>query len=557
MKIILHSPPAVIAAVEALESGVTLSSLRGDRLRILKRSNRKQAKLSLILLDWGVRESFHLLHYLKNQTAPRDAFEVILIEYYDHVSEPAKTFESEIDTWVLLEMPRDCYYHKHLMYNAGVVFSQGEILMFGDSDAMVKPSFIATILQAFERDPLIVYHVDEFRNVRRDLYPFNYPSFEEVAGDGCINDIDGKTKGILDQIDPIHSRNYGACMCAWRKDIVAVGGADEDLTYLGHICGPYDMTFRLMNFGRRLVWEEEEYLFHTWHPGTDGFDNYLGPHDGKNMSTTAFQAMCTGRVPPWVENKAIQHLRRGLPAQDTDLQDLLIDAQYAAAFQRSRLAGPVATQPSEASSPNPKRLHAFYKGYDFYRVENSFYAVPESRERPDLEGADWRAMDGVLHGSSFRELRDHLDAPGSATRVTLIETVGSTNICSIGRRFAVVPHALGQTDFDNPAYRDDPRIVWAESLGDALRTAARSGLEAPPLDQPNVTGSGVIRQVGQLQDAVAVLRYRLAAVESDVSGIYRSRTWRILVRVGHVLQKIAGMIGFRRQDGRPFPRRRS
>src|SRR5580765_8344800 len=103
-------------------------------MRIIKQSTRKQPKLSLILLDWGVRESFHLLHYLKDQTVPRDAFEVILVEYYSGISEPLKKFESEVDTWILLGMPEECYYHKHLMYNAGVVFSKGEILMIADSD---------------------------------------------------------------------------------------------------------------------------------------------------------------------------------------------------------------------------------------------------------------------------------------------------------------------------------------------------------------------------------------------------------------------------------------
>lgn len=110
----------------------------------------------MILLDWGVRESFHLLHYLKTQSAPRDCFEVIVVEYYDHVSEAVREFESEVDIWVLLEMPADCYYHKHLMYNAGAVFSSGEILMFGDSDAMVRPRFVESIVAAFDRDPLIV-----------------------------------------------------------------------------------------------------------------------------------------------------------------------------------------------------------------------------------------------------------------------------------------------------------------------------------------------------------------------------------------------------------------
>src|SRR5262249_26347088 len=153
--------------------------------------------------------------------------------YYDHLSPAAQKFEAEIDTWLLLEMPEECYYHKHLMYNAGIVFAGGAIVMFGDSDAMVRPTFVSTIVDKFESDPLLVYHLDEFRNVRRDFYPFNYPSFDDVLGDGCINNVKGKTKGVVDTIDPMHSRNYGACMCASRKDLIAIGGADEDLTYLG------------------------------------------------------------------------------------------------------------------------------------------------------------------------------------------------------------------------------------------------------------------------------------------------------------------------------------
>src|ERR1700682_1785929 len=320
-------------------------------MRFIKRSTRSHPRVSLILLDWGVRESFHLLHYLKDQTVAREDFEVILIEYYGAVSAAARKFESEIDTWMLLEMPADCYYHKHLMYNAGVVLGKGEMLMFMDSDAMVRPPFRDAILKAFAREPLIVYHMDEFRNVRRDYYPFNYPSFEDVLGDGCINNVDGKTKGILDDIDPMHTRNSGAGMCARRNDIIAIGGADEDLTYLGHICGPYEMAFRLMNSGRRLVWETEEYMYHTWHPGSDGIDNYLGPHDGKNMSTTAFQAMCTGRVPPWVENRAIRRLRTGQATSgaETELMDVLIDPEYRRAFDRTKLGGPSATVTAAAT----------------------------------------------------------------------------------------------------------------------------------------------------------------------------------------------------------------
>jgi hypothetical protein len=119
----------------------------------------------------------------------------------------------------------------------------------------------------------------------------------------------GKTTGLLDTIDPLHTRNYGACMSALREDLINIGGADEHIDYLGHICGPYEMTFRLVNAGKKEVWHEDEFLYHVWHPGQAGFGNYLGPHDGKHVSTTALQCRKTQRILPLVENSAIRMLR--------------------------------------------------------------------------------------------------------------------------------------------------------------------------------------------------------------------------------------------------------
>jgi len=96
----------------------------------------------------------------------------------------------------LLEMPEDCYYHKHLMYNAGIVVAKGDICVICDSDAMVKPGFIRSIITEFENHPNTVLHIDQFRNARKDLYPFCYPDFSEVTGRGCINNVGGKTRGL-------------------------------------------------------------------------------------------------------------------------------------------------------------------------------------------------------------------------------------------------------------------------------------------------------------------------------------------------------------------------
>lgn len=280
-------------------------------MRIYKESGLASPKVSLILLDWSVRESFHICHYLRNQTVARDQFEVIVLEYYSTLSPALLQFEEDFDTIAALEMPKSSCYHKHLMYNIGFLLSKGDIIVICDSDAMAKPTFIESIIKEFNEDPNIILHLDQFRNSRKDLYPFNYPPFETIIDKGCINWADGITKGIEATSDVLHRRNYGACFCCKRKDFIAIGGADEHIDYVGHICGPYDLTFRLNNLGRKEIWHHKEFLYHTWHPGSDGVDNYFGPHDGRNMSTTALNHIATGRTKPHVINPLIKKMQKG------------------------------------------------------------------------------------------------------------------------------------------------------------------------------------------------------------------------------------------------------
>jgi hypothetical protein len=323
-------------------------------MRLLKRSRRERPSISLILLDWSVRESFHLLHYLTRQTVRRDAFEVIVVEYYDRESPALAPFADEVDTWLLLEMPRDTLYHKHLMYNAGLILARSPIVVIVDSDAMVRPGLLAVILDSFERQPRQVLHFDQFRNNRRDFYPFNFPSFEEVVGRGCVNNCNGQTTGLVDLRDPLHTRNYGAGMCAPRADLIAIGGADEHIDYLGHICGPYDMTFRLFNNGLPEVWHESEFLYHTWHPGQAGVDNYQGPHDGRQMSTTALDALISRRVFPLVENAAIASLRRGEAIGEDGLLARLIDPSALRVWQGAHGGRAPRRQPAEQARDSGK-----------------------------------------------------------------------------------------------------------------------------------------------------------------------------------------------------------
>ena len=103
-------------------------------------------RVSLILLDWSCRESFHFLDFINEQTVSRDQYEVLWIEYYgrrpkeiDNLLE--KYMKSNkppcLDQWIAVNMPSTLYYHKHLMYNIGIVRAHGDIIVICDSDSIV------------------------------------------------------------------------------------------------------------------------------------------------------------------------------------------------------------------------------------------------------------------------------------------------------------------------------------------------------------------------------------------------------------------------------------
>lgn len=50
---------------------------------IFQNKNLQNPIVSIILIDWSVRHSFHILYYLNKQTVERKKYEIIWIEYYD------------------------------------------------------------------------------------------------------------------------------------------------------------------------------------------------------------------------------------------------------------------------------------------------------------------------------------------------------------------------------------------------------------------------------------------------------------------------------------------
>lgn len=454
--------------------------------------------VSIILLDWSCRESFHILHYLNKQKVPREQYEVIWIEYYNRRSTEIEVQLKDceklqkspvVDKWIVMEMPDDVYYHKHLMYNVGIASSKGDIVVICDSDAMVSENFIKAIIDAFKKDSKIVLHFDQFRNTRRDLYPFNYPSFQAVIGEGCINNVNGKTVGVIDIKDPIHTRNYGACMCARRNDLIAIGGADEHINYLGYICGPYEMTFRLMNYGLREVWHKSEFIYHTWHPGYGGVGNFVGPHDTFLISTVALESFDSGRIKPFVENEAIQQLHKLNSNLKITIEDKLINHSIStkwtyntiskdSKFKIRYIEDPLEKYTERLNtgdhiSPYNELVRIFedpeliitYKSFNIIRFFEKIYGLPQALGPVDFKSFEHIDHPAILHAENVHEVKKLIDVVGLSIIALLnkppeiLESYKEHNIVSYLNQIYGVPHSLGNVYLINAAQRKQPSIL--------------------------------------------------------------------------------------------------
>jgi len=363
----------------------------------------ERPKVSFVLLDWSCRESFHMFHYLNQQNVPRDNYEIIWIEYYNRRSPEIRKWLEDcarqskppmLDQWIVMDMPETLYYHKHLMYNIGIVLSRGEVVTICDSDAMVRPTFVETIIKSFEEDPNIALHMDEVRNNDQRFHPFNYPSFDEVEGEGAINLKNGTTTGLLDTKDPLHTLNYGACLCARRDDLISIGGSDEHLDYLGHVCGPYELTFRLKNLGRREF----------WHPGQAGSGNYVGPHDGMHMSSTALEAVKSGRIQPLLENKAIRALREDPTLNPKTLIPQLIDPSCFEKWTYEAMSESSSFYVWETAELVESLFH-----YNIIRHMGRFYGLPQALGAVDLNKREEREHPDILVAGSHEEIKNLIE----------------------------------------------------------------------------------------------------------------------------------------------------
>lgn len=244
--------------------------------------------LSIILIDWGVRERFHALDWLAQQTVPREKYELIWVEWGSRVVPVVKDKADHF-----LALGKSGLYHKHEAINAGLAQSTGRIVTMCDSDAVFPAEFVESVIGAFAERKVLMHH--EHRS--NESYP-----------DGATLD-EIKAKPFVDLIP-----NTSACTSMLRRDAIGFGGVDEHESYRGILSGQFELVWRLINSGVSEVWHDSVYIYHFDHPGGSGrgqsnTERAPDSHELDMHNLTGVEGFRSGRLLPLVENSKIHQLR--------------------------------------------------------------------------------------------------------------------------------------------------------------------------------------------------------------------------------------------------------
>lgn len=291
-----------------------------------KNTSEETPLVSIILLDWSVREWFQALEWLPRQDIARGKYEIIWVELYDRVVPEALEIAD-----VVITCGQQGIYRKHDAYNVGLLHARGQVITVCDSDAVFPPDFISSIFDSFAlekpggvRSLVLMHH--EWRTAT------TYP--------GPLSSIQDLNKYEWLELWP----NAGACMSVLRTDAIHFGGFDEHRSFRGYLCGPYDLGWRLVNAGVPEIWHHESTaLWHFAHPDPPGSWNQkfswklwrevAHPHVDYH-ALTAVEAFSTGRLLPLKENPAIYRIRMSQRQIGTEFEEKYAWLTPAGGFSR-------------------------------------------------------------------------------------------------------------------------------------------------------------------------------------------------------------------------------
>ena len=257
-------------------------------------------ELSIILIDWGVRERFHTVEWLSQQSVPRDRYELIWVELRDRV---VPQVAARVDHLLTLNNTEPLY-HKHKAINAGLAKASGRIVTMCDSDAVFPPDFVASVLEGFGERKVLMHQE------LRSLAP--YPDGASI-------------EDIKNTFWPGAVPNTSACTSMLRRDAIGFGGVDEHECYRGIVSGQFELVWRLVNSGVPEVWHEKVFIYHFRHPFANDREHTMDQRsplseDIEMHNAAGVAAFQEGRLLPLVENQEIYRLRMAQRSIGTDFE---------------------------------------------------------------------------------------------------------------------------------------------------------------------------------------------------------------------------------------------
>lgn len=246
--------------------------------------------LSIILIDWSVRERFHAVEWLAQQSVARERYEIIWVELRDRV---VPQVAERVDHLLTLNNTEPLY-HKHKAINAGLARASGHIVTMGDSDAVFPPEFVESVIEGF-RERKVLMHQERRFGIS---YPDDGVSIEQIRKIPFTGAVP----------------NTSACTSMLRRDAIGFGGVDEHECYRGIVSGQFELVWRLVNSGVPEVWHEEVFIYHFHHPLANDRERTMDQRsplseDEEMHNLAGVAAFREGRLLPLVENAEIYRLR--------------------------------------------------------------------------------------------------------------------------------------------------------------------------------------------------------------------------------------------------------
>lgn len=152
---------------------------------------------------------------------------------------------------------------KYRALNRAVLAATGDLLLFTDGDCVPRDDYVANFVRLMRRGIFLsggshvsipeAYHLrHDLLEAVRDQSLFDYRYLSAIPGFCKSASRLTRRRWLARALDLLTQRNAfsGSNSCAWRDDVLAVGGFDERMAYGG---GDLNMGLRLNHIGVRGV----------------------------------------------------------------------------------------------------------------------------------------------------------------------------------------------------------------------------------------------------------------------------------------------------------------